>query len=311
MVRSIYHKLDWRLRFLLGGTPSKARELLGANPFSLSERLAYVNPIRGPLNRERMILRALRRCGGQNDYFRINGLRIYFRPEFPVEDEEELLAGVVLILKEAYLAPDHFSDDVRIQPGDCVIDLGGNLGTSAISFSRAAGPGGRVFSFEPLTASLIERNLRANGISNVTVVPCAAGERSGEAEFTCGAGLLDSSMVRPPSNAIRTIKVPVVSLDDYVEQQDLDRVDFIKMDIEGAEEQALLGARNVIERFRPRWSIASYHTDHEGDRQHPKLVRLLREFGYRVEEVEQKRIFARWALLVPWLTSWPLEFLAI
>jgi FkbM family methyltransferase len=143
-----------------------------------------------------------------------------------------------------------------------------------------------------LTPELIVRNVEANGIPNVTVVPVGVADRSGEAEMHVGDALIDASVARAPSCARFRRTVPRVTLDEYVEREGLERVDFIKMDIEGAEELALRDARGVIERFRPRWSIASYHTDFEGDPQHPKLVRLLRDFGYTVREVERKRIFA-------------------
>lgn len=292
MSNSVAGKLMWRLQFLLGGEPPVARRLLGGNPFSLRERLAFVNPLAVRRTREDLVLHCLRRRGGADDHFHIGGDRIYFRPDFPLADEESLLAGVVLVLKEAYLHPDLCSDRVRVEPGDCVFDLGGNLGTSALIFARMAGLAGRVFSFEPLTPSLIERNMRENGVRNVFVVPLGVADRCGSAEMLIGEGIIDSSVARPPRGARVTRTIELTTLDRYVETRGLDRVDFIKMDIEGAEELALRGARRVIERFRPRWSIASYHTDFEGEPQHPKLVRLLKEAGYELEEVGSKRIFA-------------------
>jgi hypothetical protein len=142
MPGTLYDKLAWRARFLLGGTPPIVRERLGGNPFSIRERLTFINPLSHWPHRDKLIRQSLRRGGGRDDYFPIGGLCIYFRPDFPMEDVEALLSGVVLILKEAYFFCDHFSDEVRIQPGDWILDLGGNLGTSAIAFSRLAGPGG-------------------------------------------------------------------------------------------------------------------------------------------------------------------------
>ena len=56
-----------------------------------------------------------------------------------------------------------------------------------------------------------------------------------------------------------SITVPVRPLDDIVDELRLDRVDFIKMDIEGAERQAVEGARRTIQRFRPRMALCTYH----------------------------------------------------
>jgi hypothetical protein len=104
--------------------------------------------------------------------------------------------------------------------------------------------------------------------------------------------LIDCSIARAPSGHNVKLKISLTTVDEFVEQEKLPRVDFIKMDIEGAEEPALRGAMRTINRFRPKWSIASYHLDFAGEPQHPKLVRLLKESGYRVEEVEQQRIYA-------------------
>jgi len=84
----------------------------------------------------------------------------------------------------------------------------------------------------------------------------------------------------------------MTTVDRFVEERGLAQVDFIKCDIEGAEELAIRGAEKTIERFRPKWTISSYHTDPSGDAQHPKLVSLLTELGYTVRTVGGHHIYA-------------------
>lgn len=286
MLDRIVQKLRWRAGFLLGD-----------NPFSLRERLTYINPLGERLTEEELIARSLRRGKGGDDYFRLDGLKLYFRPDFSVGDEKEFLSCIQLVLRESYLYHDIFSERVKVGPGDYVLDLGGSIGTSAITLGRLVGPTGRVFSFEPLTHAVLQRNLAENGITNVRVIPEGVSESAGETEIHFTDQCINSSIANPtPGDGLlpvhhRTVRLTTV--DDFVEQEKLDRVDFIKMDIEGAEEPALLGSRRVIERFRPKWSIASYHYDFQGEEQHPKLVRRLREFGYDLEEVQQDGRFVR------------------
>jgi FkbM family methyltransferase len=282
-------KVKWRAGFLLGD-----------NPFSLRERLAYINPLGQRLSLEELISRS-RRCDPDGtDYYRLDGLKLYFRPDFPITDEDEFRFCTELVLRESYLYHDAFSEQVQLRPGDYALDLGGNIGTVAIMFSRLVGSAGRVFAFEPLTHPVLRRNLEANGIDNVELIPDGVSDQPGEAEINFTDQFINSSIANatPGDGAlpIHKRKITLTTVDRFVAERGLDRVDFIKMDIEGAEESALRGSREVIERFRPKWSIASYHIDFEGELQHPKLVRLLRDFDYRIEEVEQDgrmvRIFA-------------------
>ena len=105
----------------------------------------------------------------------------------------------------------------------------------------------------------------------------------------------DSSILKQQCGPIehnRSMVTNVMTLDSFCETKCLDRVDFIKMDIEGAEEQAIIGAKRVIENSHPTWSISSYHHDSSNELQHPKLVRLLKSFGYTIVERHENHIWA-------------------
>lgn len=74
-------------------------------------------------------------------------------------------------------------------------------------------------------------------------------------------------------DAASTESVPAVTIDDVVEEQHLGRVDFIKMDIEGGEVDALRGAEGTLKRFTPRLAISAYHRPHDL----PDIVALIRQ----------------------------------
>jgi len=69
----------------------------------------------------------------------------------------------------------------------------------------------------------------------------------------------DSHSVTIPQNGSKDEKIEVVTIDSLIQQLKLPRVDFIKMDIEGAEQNALKGAGHVLSKWRPRLAISSYH----------------------------------------------------
>ena len=238
-----------------------------------------------------LLLRRRRKASDGAAYFDICGRKLFYRSTGRNE-HPATVDGVLTILTEAYLRPpEFFCPEVFIRPGDVVLDVGGNIGTSALLFSDITGPTGRIHSFEPLFHPLLRRTLEANDIENVRVVPKGVSDAGGRKVFWLTPKGIDSRLARH-SSAGRPVEADVLTLDDYIDQEGLSRVDFIKMDIEGAEEPAVAGALRLIERFRPKWSIASYHTDRDGENQHPKLVRMLRQLGYRVREVEQRHIYA-------------------
>jgi FkbM family methyltransferase len=145
-------------------------------------------------------------------------------------------------------------------PGDTVIDGGGCWGDTALYFAERVGPGGGVhcFEFVPDNLRILRLNLELNqGLEpRVRVVPSALWSRSGERLPYSGEGPATSVATNLDSGAGA---VPTIALDDYVRELELPRVDFIKLDIEGAELQALQGAEDTLRRFRPRLAIALYH----------------------------------------------------
>lgn len=139
------------------------------------------------------------------------------------------------------------------EPGDVVLDLGAFLGDSAVTFSRLVGDGGHVWSFEALASQFetLRKNLARFNCANVT--PCfnAAWNRNEELHMSSNRG---SSAIGGRENP-----VPGIRIDDFVRERGIDRVDFIKMDIEGAEQEALEGGAETIGVMKPRLALSAYH----------------------------------------------------
>ncbi len=151
--------------------------------------------------------------------------------------------------------------DVRLRPDDVIIDGGAFIGDTAVYFHHLLGGRCQIHSFELLdeNLALLVHNLERNGVRDEQVVlnKLALAERSGdEISVATGATQGSTSMFGAASGSDR---VQTISLDDYVMHLGLSRVDFIKMDIEGAETQALAGARHTIQHFKPRLAICLYH----------------------------------------------------
>jgi FkbM family methyltransferase len=142
-----------------------------------------------------------------------------------------------------------------LEPGMTVLDVGAHGGIYTMTAARIVGPLGRVVAFEPSARerSRLAAHLRLNGITNVTVEPVAVGADDGEVDLFVVEGHETgcNSLRQPHGERVRALRVPMCRLDTYVERHAIDRVDFIKMDIEGGERDALRGAAHLFARYRP------------------------------------------------------------
>ena len=170
--------------------------------------------------------------------------RIAGRPVTLHGDADDPYFGNVAAVIEA-LAPLRCWVQANLAPDSVVIDAGGNIGLTALMLSRLL-PDGHVHVFEalPANAAYLRQNVAGNGIGNVTVNAVALGDRPGRVAMR---GVGSSSHVAPSDEAV----IPMVTLDGYMAEAGLDRVDFVKMDVEGFEPAVLAGAVKLIRRFRP------------------------------------------------------------
>ena len=132
------------------------------------------------------------------------------------------------------------------------LDCGANQGIFACAFGRYLEGRGRVFALEPLpyAAALLQSNIALNALENVTVVNAAVSDKSGEALMDLSQGAVSASIVHDfGAQSVQSVKT--ISLDDLARSQGLERADFIKLDVEGAELAAIRGARQIISHSRP------------------------------------------------------------
>ena len=163
--------------------------------------------------------------------------------------------------------------------GGVAIDIGANIGYITMLLAKAVGEHGHVVACEPMPENLEElrRNVSLNSLEQVRIVPVALGRRKGVANMTG-----DVNGVTSPGGD--GIQVEMRPLDSF----SLDRIDLVKIDVEGHEAEVLAGARALIRRAKPRLFIEV----------HPKLLpdcselagelRDLEEHGYRLRGVRAR-----------------------
>ena len=166
-------------------------------------------------------------------------------------------------LLEQYLYR-HGDRRISVERDDVVIDAGGCWGDTALYFADRVGAGGKVFSWEfvPQNLDIFRRNLALNPKLEhvVSILQNACGDRSGEVIQYCPDGPA-TSLKQGDDQAQDGLEVQTVSIDDFVKQEKLTRLNYIKMDIEGSELKALQGAEETLRRFKPKLAIALYHKE--------------------------------------------------
>jgi len=176
-----------------------------------------------------------------NLYFRCNGiLRLFFLHQYEYVGKES---------------------SIRAKEGDYVIDAGGCWGDSALYFARLVKENGKVYTFEfvPANLQIMKRNLEMNpGLRNIIeIIPSPVWSESNVpvAYSDNGPG---SKIIDEREGKCRH-ETKSLSIDDFVAGHQISRIDFIKMDIEGAELSALQGAKETLIKFKPKLAISVYH----------------------------------------------------
>lgn len=194
-----------------------------------------------------------------------------------------------MLLGEGFENAEHHFVERFLQPAMTVLDIGAHHGFYTLLASKRVGPWGRVISFEPSPRERksLRLHLLLNRCQNVIVEGMALGDEDTESdlcvveEWASGCNSL-----RPPDIPAGTsnLRVCVSRLDSWLAKRDIGNVDFIKLDVEGAELAVLKGAAQLLER-EPRPVILA----------EVQNIRTL-PWGYRAREIidHLKKIRYRW-----------------
>lgn len=164
------------------------------------------------------------------------------------------------------------------RPGDVVLDCGACIGDFAVLFAAMVGEAGAVHLFDPVPLHVRfcrhQAALNPRLASVLHPVEAAVGAVTGR----MAGATADVRQISP--GGLRVSSYERLTLDDYITQTPLARVDFVKLDIEGAEPEALQGAGGLIARHRPRLAVSAYHcAEHLWEI--PRLI-LAADPGYRL-----------------------------
>lgn len=189
------------------------------------------------------------------------------------------------------------SADIGARPGDVVLDCGACWGDTSLQFADCVGDTGRVHAFEfvPDNLAVLRENLERNAeLAERITVHAQPVWSASEVELGFD-GIADNSRLKTGPGGGPTVRT--IAIDDYVASAEIDRVHLIKMDVEGAESEALRGAERTIRRDRPQLAISLYHRP-DDLWQLPRLIQSL-DLGYELfvdhgtTYYEETMLFAR------------------
>lgn len=175
-----------------------------------------------------------------------------------------------------------------LKPGDTAIDIGAHIGYYTLLMSRLVSTNGLVVAFEPAPRNLeiLRRNVDENAVKNATIHPTAVGSKPGMGRLYLSTNSVDHHLFDAEESR-ESILVNTTSLDEHFAGTDIN-IDFIKMDIQGGEAEAIRGMTGLMEAGRIKTILFEFWPQGlcaaEADAK--ELIQVIESLNYRIEEVQ-------------------------
>lgn len=207
------------------------------------------------------------------------------------------------LIPRIHLMSQYQEPPVVVGEGDIVIDCGANIGIASLLFAKRAGKSGKVIAIEPEDNNYkaLQKTAKLNEGKVAPIIPLKVAVYKENCQLELflsdAPGSHTISPYREERKSMGKLRedkeiVKAVKIDTLVEELGLERVDFIKMDIEGAEVDALLGAEETISQFKPKLAICTYHRPTDPI----EIRKILSKYNpnYKFKEIErgEKVLFA-------------------
>ena len=179
-----------------------------------------------------------------------------------------------------------------VKEGMNVIDVGGHIGVTTVVIARKVGKRGLVYSFEPVPKyfEILKKNLSANELENVEAFQLAVTDRLETIDFYQYGGL--SGII--PEEGAKKFKVDTISIDRFIKEQNVDRLDLINMDCQGSEFLVFKGAKESLRKNKVRIFCEVHHASLKRLGQSVKhVVQYLHKLGYEVHSISPDDLSVR------------------
>ena len=174
-----------------------------------------------------------------------------------------------------------------LKPGSHFIDIGANIGLYSLVASKIVGNSGKIYSFEPniQTFSILKRNANLNGCLNIIAVNYAVGNLNRDTFLSVNEKDAFAYVKEQPDD--HTTEVKMIMSDQFVVENNITKIDFIKVDIEGAELLFFEGAKKTLRNFKPKIIFEAYEPFCKRfNYSIYDILSLLDSLGYKVTQFE-------------------------
>lgn len=184
-------------------------------------------------------------------------------------------------------ADDYWFHVYKPKPGDVIVDIGAGRGEDVFAFSPAVGPSGHVWAIEPHPVSFLalQKLCQWNRLANVTTLNYACVDEPAWLQIET-LPVWESNYVRPGDASPTSHAVEGVTFDSLCASHSIDKIDFLKMNIEGAELHALPGCREALQRTRTVCVAAHDFRAARGEGEHFRTLSFVKDFladlGFRL-----------------------------
>ena len=216
----------------------------------------------------------------KNEFVIIDGNKMF------LDEKDSLLLSINKIYEKNET---NFVKD-SVNKGDIVIDIGANIGYYTLMFAKLVGDTGKIYSFEPDPRNffILEKNIQINGYNNVILEKKAVSNKLGKSTLYVNENSAESSMHKP-NNVINEIYVDLITLDNYFEVNSI-TPDFIKIDIEGYELNALKGMESILQSSNKTKIMIEYNplTKKELKSDPMDNLTFLSELGFKFKDLNSR-----------------------
>lgn len=181
----------------------------------------------------------------------------------------------------------HYTSYINYDAIETIIEGGMFNGLNTVIFKKLFKNLKKVYAFELIYDDVKNPTLDPiiQSMQELEIVPLALWSKKTQLEFTENVAKPYSSGINPTYNrndSERTFTVDAISIDEYIQKYNINKIDFIKMDIEGAETEALKGAESCLTKHRPQLAISIYHSNNDMLNIPIYLNKILKDYVFKI-----------------------------